>query len=255
METPSSNNTPNNHTAAATQIHLPPFSVIDAPTWFRRAEIQFRLKKLNSSTSRADHVLAALPDDLFPRLAEWLESKGDVAIQYDELKDYLLQRFTPSPAVRASQIFQLSRQPLGDQKPSDALLEMRSMARLTPASDGTPRHLDLLRALWLLRLPESIRAVIPNAEELDEDELRKRADSLVDALSVSGEQVGAVQVDSHCLAQCNDGNIAAAQYMPAHSPKKQTHLQGVKRKICFYHARFGPRARNCQPGCLWSKNL
>ncbi|MPC35028.1 hypothetical protein E2C01_028437 [Portunus trituberculatus] len=55
---------------------------------------------------------------------------------------------------------------------------MRAMARLPQAPDGTPRQLDLLQALWLLRLPEFIHAAIPNAEEIDENELQEKADHL-----------------------------------------------------------------------------
>jgi len=31
--------------------------------------------------------------------AEWLISKGDTTINYDDLKTFLLQRFTPSAAL------------------------------------------------------------------------------------------------------------------------------------------------------------
>ena len=55
-------------------FRLPPFSCADTVIWFRRAEVQFRIKKISSQTSMANHVLAALPDALFPQLAEWLDS-------------------------------------------------------------------------------------------------------------------------------------------------------------------------------------
>lgn len=57
---------------------------------------------------------------------------------------------------------------------------MKALARLPPAADGSVRQLDLLRALWLLRLPESMRAILPNAEEMDEDELQQMVDNLND---------------------------------------------------------------------------
>ena len=144
------------------------------------------------STAQADHVLAALPDELFPRISEWLISKGDSAIGYNDLKNFLLQRFTPSATSRVTQLLQLAKQPFGDQRPSDALLEMKALARLPPSADGTVRQLDLLRALWLLRLPESIRAVIPNAEEMDEDTLQQMADSLKNAQAAAGRHISVV---------------------------------------------------------------
>ena len=47
-------------TAVLTNFRLPAFSSVDTNIWFKRAEIQFRLKKITSSTVQADHVLAAL---------------------------------------------------------------------------------------------------------------------------------------------------------------------------------------------------
>ena len=272
MDTPASHSTSappgDDLSAAVKQVQLPPFSTIDAPTWFRRAEVQFRLKRVTNATTRADHVLAALPDEIFPRISEWLECNGDDAIEYADLKAYLLQRFTPSPATRVTQLLQLAQQPLGDQKPSDAFREMRAMARLTPAADGTPRQLDLLRALWLLRLPESIRAAIPNAEEIDEDDLQVKADHLADALTASSRRIHAVPPDTFLPSQDND-DVAAVQRPPLRArqslPQKHDPLPRSKQRLgapktyftdqlCFYHARFGSKARNCQPGCSWPKN-
>lgn len=252
--------------AAVAQFKLPTFSVLDAPTWFRRAEVQFRLKRLTSATIQADHVLASLPDDLFPRISEWLLSKGDGAIEYCDLKNFLLQRFTPSPASRVSQLLHLSKQPLGDQRPSEALLEMKALARLPPAADGSERKLDLLRALWLLRLPESIRAVIPNAEEMDEDSLQQMADRLLDAQAAVGRHINAVP--SATATQSRDDDIATLNVAPVRSrqpprqhlgtrphPRQQQPRERFIDGLCYFHARFGPDARNCKVGCTWPKNV
>ncbi|MPC27993.1 hypothetical protein E2C01_021186 [Portunus trituberculatus] len=47
---------------AAAQVKLPTFSVINAPTWFQWVEVQFRLKRITSSTTHADHIIASLPE-------------------------------------------------------------------------------------------------------------------------------------------------------------------------------------------------
>lgn len=254
------------HPAAAAHIKLPTFSAIEAPIWFRRAEIQFRLKKITHTTSKADHVLAALPDDLFPRIAEWLESKGDTAVKYEDLKAFLLQRFTPSPAQRTAQLLQLAKQPLGDQKPSEALLEMKALARLPPAPNGQTRTVDLLRALWLLRLPEPIRAAIPNAEEISEDDLQLQADNLMDAHAASARHILAVPTGPPPSPREDTVEVAAAHHPPpttrqgskqryhATRPHNSRDKRNFSDQLCFYHARFGPRAKKCEAGCGWPKN-
>ena len=89
-------------------------------------------------------------------------------------------RRTLSPAARVTQLLQLAKQPLGDQKLSDALLEMRALAWLPPTVKREPRHINLLCALWLQCLQETICTVIPNAEEMDDAALQQMADHLND---------------------------------------------------------------------------
>ena len=101
--------------AVLTNFRLPAFSSVDTNIWFKRAEIQFRLKKITSSTVQADHVLAALPDALFPQIAEWLDDQAATAIFYDVLKAFLLKKFSLSPEQRARNILALVNHPLGDQ--------------------------------------------------------------------------------------------------------------------------------------------
>lgn len=266
---PTSVTSPSEPAAAAATVKLPPFSAIDAPTWFRRAEVQFRLKRVTSSTTQADHVLASLPEELFPRISEWLASQGDEAIKYSDLKAYLLHRFTPSAAARVTQLLQLSRQPLGDQRPSEALLEMKALARLPPAPDGSERKLDLLRALWLLRLPESVRAVIPDAEGMDDDNLQQLADRLSDAQAAAGRHINAVPTTSSMDPHPEEEDIAAVNHASArtrHPPGQQQHNPRPRPRqqqtsgrfannLCYFHARFGPDAKNCKPGCSWPKNM
>lgn len=269
-----------NIAAGAPNFKLPPFCTIDAPTWFKRAEVQFRLKSETSSTRRADHVLAALPDDIFPLLAEWLDEKGDTPIKYNDLKAQLLTQFIPSPEERIERLFNLSHQPLGDQRPSAAFSEMKAIARLPPAADGSVRKLDLLRALWLMRLPEGVRAGITDFNDMTDATLTKQADDLHNSTKAASRRpVFAATSDDSCLSPTDEGVLAAATskkfpqpvryrqqqaVRPQPPPSNQPiqHLRGPPPKkagfasqLCSYHAKFGPAARNCNQPCSWSKNL
>ena len=150
-----------------------------------------------------------------------------------------------------TQLLQLAKQPLGDQKPSDALLEIKVLARLLSAADGSARRLDLLRALWLLRLPEHIRAAIPYAEEMNEAELQRMADRLKDSHAAAAQQVNTASLPGKA-------DIAMITRTPSRPEMPKRQHQGSGRFIdrpCYFHARFGPAARNCKPGCPWPKNV
>ena len=259
--------------AVASNFKLPTFSAIDAATWFRRTEVQFRIKHIKNTTLQADHVLAALPDALFPQMSEWLDTKGDDPIEYDDLKKFLLKKFSPTPEQRVKTIFDLSRQALGDQRPSDALIEMRALTRLNPNSNGTSCSLDLLRALWLQRLPDSIRSSITNFNDTTDDHIANLADQLLDAHQAASRTSLTATVDVPSEDEADDA-IALASYTRQRQPhyqqppfptKNSSRNSSQKRpppfkknefsaKLCFYHARFGPKAKKCEPPCAWPKN-
>ena len=210
-------------TTATMHIQLPTFSPADALAWFQRAEVIFRTKRVTSSTRKADHVLASLPEDIFPILSPWLLSKEDQEITFEETKQKLLTIFTPTPEERAKRLLQMSRQTLAGhhQRPSAAYEEMRALATLPDK-----RPLDLVRVLWLLRLPDTIR------------------DSLV---------VDFMDKEIETLTASADSRLAmadAATAAPAEGPVKKKRT----RPYCWYHSRFGDSARICIPPCTYPKN-
>ena len=78
-------------------------------------------------------------------------------------------------------LFTLSKQALGDQRPSNALTEMRSLCRLPPDTAGNSKKMDIFLALWLQRLPNPVRAAITNFSDFNDDDLAACADSLLNA--------------------------------------------------------------------------
>ena len=77
----------------AVAVKLSPFSSSEAASWFRRAEVQFRLRKVTDPSTKADYVLEAIPEELFPCIAAWLDNQTK-GVDYEDLKTYLLQEFT-----------------------------------------------------------------------------------------------------------------------------------------------------------------
>ena len=261
--------------AATTHFQLPTFSAVNPSVWFRRAEIQFRLKRISNTRTQADHVLASLSDSLFPQISEWLDSKGEDAVEYADLKTFLLQKFHLSPEKRVNEILNLSKQVLGDQRPSEALTEMRTLAR-RPTDTGGTKTIDLLVALWLQRLPTPVRAAITDFADKDDKIIAAQADSILAAHTAAGcspIQVAAAPEspdDDHsddAIAVASSSFRPTVQYRPplrsrtpppkSHPPKEArstSRRHDFASKLCYYHARFGPAAKKCEKFCSWSKN-
>ena len=132
--------------AAAPHINLPPFTSSDAAPWFKRVEALFRLRAITSASRKADYVIGALPAEIFSQISDWLITQTDTVI-YDDLKQQIIQRCSPTPEERAKKIMELLRLPLGDQRPSAAFREMKALSTILKA-DGSTEPLDLIRVLW-----------------------------------------------------------------------------------------------------------
>ena len=267
-------------TAAATSnVALPTFSTTNPAPWFLRVEALFRIKKITGNT-KSDYVIAALPKDVFNRISTWLAGRGSDTIPYDELKAKIINHCEPSPEEKSQRLLDLLRLPLGDQRPSDALYEIRNLTTILNA-DGSTTNIDLSRVLWLLRLPHDIRTHITDFTGKTDQELARQADSLrgTSKLALAHPSTSAAATtDPSATPETEDNeeddeNIAAAQQRrqrPSNHRQfsntfhqrrfsnfsNQRQFSGFSRRpICHFHQRFGREARNCQPPCSYSKNL
>ena len=231
---------------SAVAVKLPPFSTLEPLVWFKRAEIQFRLRKITDANTKADHVLASLPDEVFSQISSWIDQQPD-DLKYDDVKVFLLQEFTLSTAARAQKLLGYPQQSLGDRTAHAVWNEMKSLATL-PAKDsnGQLKQVDLMREIWLQTLPTAIRAALHDYEDLDMDELVKKADSLLDAARASRNN-SAIQA-----ALCRDDDINAVRIKPKLNNKPVPFRASLLESGLFaYHDKYGQLARKCVQGCKW----
>ncbi|KAK3877229.1 hypothetical protein Pcinc_018029 [Petrolisthes cinctipes] len=69
----------------AVSVKLSPFCPGEATSWFRGAEIQFRLRKVTDPCTKADYVLEAIPEQL-----------ANKPRRVDLLRELWLQRLPPN---------------------------------------------------------------------------------------------------------------------------------------------------------------
>ncbi|ROT61295.1 Retrovirus-related Pol polyprotein from transposon opus [Penaeus vannamei] len=236
----------------AASICLPPFSPNGSLTWFRRAETQFRLKNIVKATTKADHVVAVLPEEVFHRIAPWLDSQPD-DIDYDTLKQELLKEFSLSPSERARQILNIPNTPLGDRTPKQVWQEITALCRLpTKDAEGKFHEVDLKKEIWLRSLRGNIREKLHDANETAIEVLLTRANTLVEAHRQARPQSAAPIFPS----AGTDNNAATIPINAATARGTNTNRRPFARYlaadgICSYHKRFGNAAYHCLNGCRW----
>ena len=218
----------------AVGLKLPPFWSMQPQTWFAQTEAQFELRAIKADETKYSYVVASLEQESARRITDLLENPPTTN-RYKTIKQRLLSTFGLSEQERATRLFNMPG--LGDKKPSQLMDEMLALLQ-----GHTPCF--LFRHLYMSHLPEEVRVILAQKTELtDPRELAKAADDL-------------------WLAQ-GDNALAVASVNQYHQRKNRSQsvpkpgeLKGTRRReeVCFYHKRFGNRARQCQPPCKFSGN-
>lgn len=254
--------------AAAPNVTLPAFTPADAAPWFLRVEALFRLKSITASAKKADFVIGALPPETFSRLSRWLVSRGTDTVLYEELKAEIIRHCEPSPEEKAQKILDLLRMPLGDQRPSDALYELRNLTSVLHA-DGSTTPLDLTLVVWMLRLPLDVRTHITGFANKSDLELATLADSLRGTSKLSLQMTTAAPaVPCDQEDDASEPATAAAAQPGRYGPRRPFRDQRFPNRgrgsfngsykprhpYCYYHQSFGNKALKCESPCAFPKN-
>ena len=102
-------------TANAVAIKLPKFYTHDHVTWVFNAEGQFKLRNITQDDTKFTHVVVSLPPIAIHQVRDLIRKQPE-SNAYQQLKDWLLERYTLMPSERAAAILDLPG--LGDQQPT-----------------------------------------------------------------------------------------------------------------------------------------
>ena len=155
------------------------FDPKDVHSWFIRVEAQFRLARINDTHEKADHILSIIPNNLCTQINPWL-AEHNYSAEYEPLKAFLIQRFSPNAETRARQLLAMRRENVGDTTPRELWCEIQNIVRL-PGTDpitGQPKHIDLVREVYLNLLPDSVRTAMEDVSNCPIEDLLKTATRL-----------------------------------------------------------------------------
>lgn len=255
-------------TATETQIaHVaikPPTFWKNNPTlWFIRLEAQFSLAKITAEDTKFNHVVAALDADV-------LTSVSDILINppqnhpYETIKKRLIDSHSESESSRIRTLLQGLE--LGDQRPSQLLARMRSLA-------GSAVGEALLKSLWLGRLPHSTQSILAALNE-ELNQLAIVADKIletcnppsINAASFDKPQASCTMENqiaqltkqvSELTALVHRQNANIQNQPPRHfrrrsNSQKYKQFKEPSNGQCFYHTNFGRNAKKCSPPCSYA---
>lgn len=208
----------------AVSLKLPEFWESSAAAWFSQAEAQFVLRKITDDNTQYYYVVAALGSATASRIVGLLTDPPEEG-KYVSLKTHLLKTFELSAAERARRLFAI--QGLGDSKPSELMEKMLNLL-------GKEKPCFLFMELFLRHMPPRVQTALANTTITEPRALAEEADRFFLATQRSVPEVLAPTLDSP-------------------PPWHRMGAGGSDRQgssgLCFFHARFGAKAKRCRSPC------
>jgi hypothetical protein len=161
-------------------VRLPPFWAERPAVWFTQTEAQFFLAGISSERTKFLHVISQL-DQRHATEVEDIITSPPKRDPYTTLRAELVKRLSPSTEQRIRQL--LTVEEIGDQKPSQFLRYLRSLA--PDVSE------NVLRSVWTSRLPHNIQSFLAGQNETNLD----AAVLCADRVSEVGVQPALASVD------------------------------------------------------------
>lgn len=252
----------------------------DSPTaWFAHFEAVIEPQH-KTDQQKYTCLLRELQEQDLKNIADILKNPPEVG-RYKALKERLIAVYEESSTRKYQKLN--NGLPLGDQKPSQLLRQMRELAcgMLTDAG---------LKVEWLKQLPAHIRTILSAKVNDSLDTLAIIADRVIEYEAPAGASLSAVeQKTQHNYTDITQridmlaSELAAlrttctgreaippnrlasrSRTPPTRShrsyspfPRQQTKVRGYPRvsyEVCWYHKTFGPNARRCEQPCNYKKD-
>lgn len=149
-----------------TSIKLPQFWSKCPETWFTYAEMQFSTKGITSDKTKYECIVLSLPQEVLITIIDFIRNPPTTDL-YIKLKKTLIEHHSSNEESRLEKI--LSGSEMGQRKTSEFC---RSLSLLA----GTNFSSDILKKIWLRKLPNSLNVALTDSDYNDIDKLLRQAD-------------------------------------------------------------------------------
>ncbi|KAJ0169230.1 hypothetical protein K1T71_002833 [Dendrolimus kikuchii] len=242
-------------------VRLPPFWPEEPALWFAQVEGQFVLSGITADATKFYHVISQL-DHRYAAEVKDIITSPPAENKFGKLKTELVKRLSASQGKRVQQL--LMHEELGDRKPSQFLRHLQALA-------GQSLPESFMATLWSSRLPVNIQTAIASQPNLPLESVADLADRvheiappspMVASTSSSSEiseltrqmaelsrQVASLQ--SQVRSRSRSRSSERYQRKPT---ARRRSSDRFNKNYCYFHNRFGRKARRCQSPCTYSEN-
>lgn len=218
----------------AATIKLPDFWQHNPRPWFQHIEAQFQLRGITQDVTKYFHVVAALDASTTARAMALLEAPPADG-KYDALKTFLLSLFELSELEKAERLLSLNG--LGDNKPSELMEKMLAVL-------GTADPSFLFAHIFLRQLPAPVRTALASSPLPSSRDYR--------ALAVEADRIFLANRQQFVHALLPPQHTSAPFTPPVDDQGTAAAVTARRQREdgwCYYHSRFGAKAKQCRQPC------
>lgn len=234
---------------ASVAVKLPEFWKSDPAMWFAQAEAQFALAGVTKDITKFHHIVAKVDQTVLRHVSDLVANPPEQE-KYEAIKARLMSRFEMSPQEKLEKL--LVSCDLGDMKPTHLLAKMQDLA------SGLKVDENLMKMLFLQRLPSNVRPIL-TIHDGTLAKLAEMADKLVDS---SHSHVAATHAATPNSDEVNEQiafltaeirKLKASSGSRNRSSSRTRSVSGDRsREMCWYHFKYGDRARQCREPCKFA---
>lgn len=263
---------------------IPDFWSHNPELWFFQIESSFETNKVSNAKQKFDYVVSKLPREQIEKISDVI-LKRDADDPYKHLKNAIVTRNRSSTATNFERL--INEDHIGDRDPSVHLRKITDIATKCGVTDQ-----NVIKTFWLRSLPNEVKAIISVIEDQAIDKLAAAADKANDlikprlhvtsvsnpstALSTTSNFDAMVETITQKVTDNLRRELFAHRsrdpiryYSPgskhvrfsrnnsrgrnASVDSRHSQTGSSKKKICYYHHRFGDKATKCKPDCTYSK--
>lgn len=248
------------------RLPIPQINHENIETYFIQLESWFSIQAVKSDLNKFNTIIATIDNRLLTQVYDAVHNPPENN-KYENIKQAIIKNFAESEQKRIQKL--VSGLQLGDRKPSHLLNDLR---KLKENIDD-----DLLKTLWMSRLPIQARSIVAAAKG-SLSELAMVADAVLEQLDVNSVQ--AIGLDSTNNSSINQlgtspdliaiiatlerrvdemSNQLKRIHMEPRSSSRsryqgmqqrdKTPVRSRKSTTCWYHREYGVAASKCVEPC------
>ena len=238
-------------------VKVPPFWKTNPALWFKQVESQFITAGITSDSTKFHTIVGSIEANVLSEVSDLILQPPSINM-YATLKQRIQDRFCDSEEKLLKKL--LRDVEIGDKKPSALLRDMVALAS-GKVSD------DLLKSLWMQRLPKQTQAILSVSSE-SLTQLALMADKIADTSeswelnSISPSSTtyqNALEIKIDALTKqietlTNDRGRNHLRQRGGRSKSRTTSANKKNKPLCWYHYKFGEKATKCLQPCVFSSN-